>query len=121
MKTIIYIEDDEDTAEAVKTVLERAGYRVEIASCGLEGVRMIKTAKYDLALLDIMLPDISGWEVCTAIGSAGPKIAMLSSLPPIDKTATEMRLMGVEDYILKPFSRTDLINRVGKMLKGDSR
>ena len=62
MKRILYIEDHEDTVETVKTILSKAGFEVDIASSGKEGIKKTKN-HYDLILLDIMLPDMSGWDI----------------------------------------------------------
>ena len=63
MKKILYVEDHKDTAEAVKQMLEDAGYEVEISFHGADGLKKAYENKFDLVLLDVMLPDMSGWDI----------------------------------------------------------
>jgi DNA-binding response OmpR family regulator len=116
MKKVIYVEDDRDTAEAVKLVLELAGYGVELAFCGREGLAKIQQKTYDLALLDIMMPDMSGWDLFQKVRTKKMKFAFLSALPVSDERFKELKKAGISDYITKPFERKDLIARVKKMV-----
>ena len=116
MKRILYVVDNEDTASAVKFLLEKAGYFVEIALCGKDGLEKSKL-NFDLILLDIMLPDMSGWDIFEKIKpKVKAKFAFLSAIPVSSERIAELRKSGVSDYITKPFDREDLIKRVKKML-----
>jgi len=119
MKKILYIEDNEDTAEAVKLILNHAGFQTEIATTGKEGLKKAKKKKFDLILLDIMLPDMSGWDIFTKLKKekVKAKYAFLSAIPVSKERMRELKKAGVSDYITKPFEKKDLINRVKKMLK----
>jgi len=118
MKKIIYVEDDSDTADAVKTILETAGYEIDLALCGRDGLRKIKRNKYDLALLDIMMPDMSGWDVFQKVkAKKGMKFAFLSALPVSEERMAELKKSGIADYITKPFNKKELLERVKKILK----
>lgn len=117
MKKIIYVEDDADTADAVKTVLELAGYKVDLALCGKDGLTKIRKGKYDLALLDIMMPDMSGWDLYQKIKGVKMKFAFLSALPVSAERMKELKKSGISDYITKPFSNKDLVARVKGILK----
>lgn len=83
MKQLLYVEDDENTFHAVKMLLETNGYKVNGAANGEEALEMITKENHDLILLDIMLPDMSGWDVFNAIHTKQPmqKIAFLSAMP----------------------------------------
>ena len=116
MKRILYVEDSEDTAEAVRIILTTAGFNIEIAPNGKEGIQKTKD-HFDLILLDIMLPDMSGWDIYEKVrGKKGTKYAFLSALPISGERMKELKKNGVSDYITKPFVKKDLIKRVKKML-----
>ena len=119
MKKILYIEDNEDTATAVKIILNHAGFSAETASTGKEGLKKIKKIKFDLILLDIMLPDMSGWDIFTKLrkDKVRAKYAFLSAIPVSKERLKELKKAGVSDYITKPFEKKDLIERIKKMLK----
>jgi len=118
MKNVLYIEDHEDTAKAVKRMLKKAGFETDIALSGEEGIRKAKK-HYDLILLDIMLPDMSGWDLFNTLKKKKTnktKYAFLSVIPVSIERAKELKKAGVADYIMKPFENKDLINRVKKLL-----
>ncbi len=119
MKKILYVEDNEDTAEAVKLILNNAGFKTDIAPSGKEGIKMVKDGNYDLILLDIMLPDMSGWDVFLKLkkNKVKAKYAFLSAIPVSTERMVELRKAGVSDYITKPFEKNDLISRVKDMLE----
>ncbi len=115
-KKILYIEDNQDTAEAVKLILNNAGFETEIALRGKEGILRAKKG-YDLILIDIMLPDMSGWDVFTKlIKKVKSRFAFLSAIPVSNERMEELRKSGVSDYITKPFEKPDLLNRVKNIL-----
>lgn len=118
MKKILYVEDNEDTAEAVKIILTKAGFKTEIALSGNEGIKKAKK-EFDLILLDIMLPDMSGWDIFTKLkkNKVNAKYAFLSAIPVSIERMKELKKAGVSDYITKPFEKNDLIARVKKMLE----
>jgi len=118
MKKILYIEDNKDTAEAVKIILNNAGCKTKTASCGKEGLKLVKKEKFDLILLDIMLPDMSGWDIFAALSKKGvkSKFAFLSAIPVSSERMEELKKAGISDYITKPFTKIDLIEKVKKMI-----
>ena len=118
MKKILYVEDNEDTADAVKMILDHAGFETEIASSGEKGIKATKKS-FDLILLDIMLPDMSGWDVFqkSQKNKIKAKYAFLSAIPVSSERMRELKKAGVSDYITKPFEKKDLITRIKKMLK----
>ncbi len=118
MKKILYVEDNEDTAEAVKFILESEGYSVDLAFNGKSGLKSAKSGKYDIILLDIMLPDMSGWDIYDKIhDSVKARYAFLSAIPVSSERLAELKKSGISDYIMKPFTKADLVNKVKNMVK----
>jgi DNA-binding response OmpR family regulator len=117
MKRILYVEDNKDTAEAVKILLGTAGFEVDLAMDGASGLRKSQTTAYDAILLDIMLPDMSGWDIFEKLkGKVKAKYAFLSAIPVSEERMVVLKDAGVSDYIMKPFTKADLVARVTKML-----
>jgi len=116
MKRILYVEDNEDTADAVKIILENQGYQVDIELCGKDALAKAKEP-FDLILLDIMLPDMSGWDIFEKLKKRDhTKFAFLSAIPVSNERMQELKKAGVADYITKPFEKEDLIKRVKKII-----
>jgi len=116
MKNILYVEDNIDTADAVKIMLNNAGFETEIASSGKEGIKKAEK-NFDLILLDIMLPDMSGWDIFEKLkNKLRTKFAFISAIPVSDERMQELKKAGVSDYITKPFTKQDLIERIKKIL-----
>jgi CheY-like chemotaxis protein len=105
-KTILFIEDDKPIAEMYARVLEREGYSVEFAYNGNEGLQKAQTKHFDLVLLDIMMPEMSGIEVLKLLrgedghGSPDTKIVILTNLAQ-DKTSQEALKSQADGYIIK--------------------
>lgn len=119
-KKILYVEDHEDTAEAVKTMLNRAGFDVEIALSGKDGIKKAHDNHFDLVLLDIMLPDMSGWDIFKTLSKKsinGTRYIFLSIIPVSTERMEEFRKSGISDYITKPFKQKDLIERIKKTME----
>ncbi|MBR9706425.1 response regulator [Candidatus Pacearchaeota archaeon] len=116
MTKILYIEDNQDTAEAVKIILTNAGFIIETANSGKKGTALAKKG-FDIFLLDIMLPDMSGWDIFATLKKEGTKakFAFLSAIPVSGERMNELKKAGVSDYITKPFTKEDLVNRVKKI------
>jgi EAL domain-containing protein (putative c-di-GMP-specific phosphodiesterase class I)/DNA-binding response OmpR family regulator len=116
---ILIVDDDEDVLLIVQTILDNAGYTAIVARNGREGVEKAIEAKPDLILLDVMMPELSGWEVCTTLKSAPETrqipIAMLTVKSEIRDLITGMQV-GADDYITKPFTRKKLLSTVRRLL-----
>ncbi|MEI6042307.1 MAG: response regulator [bacterium] len=115
---ILHVDDEEDTQKVVKTILEKEGYEVVSVRDGVGALREINLDNYDLLILDIMMPNMSGWELYTKILKIKEKekVIFLSILDiPADKL-NELTKSGVRDYIKKPFDRDDFVARVKKVL-----
>jgi len=116
MKKILYIEDDEDTAVAVASILTNAGFEIEIAFSGEKGIEKAKNG-FDLIMIDIMLPGMSGWDVFTRLkDKINSKFVFLSAIPVSIDRKQELAKVGISEYITKPFTKQDLINRINKIL-----
>jgi two-component system, OmpR family, response regulator VicR len=117
MKTILYVEDNPDTNQAVKIILTNAGFEIDTALDGSEGLKKANAKKYDLILLDVMLPDMSGWDIYAKLKpKVKCKYAFLSAIPVSGERMDQLVKEGVSDYITKPFVKADLIARVKKGL-----
>lgn len=116
-KSILCIEDEAEMIDLMRLILSRKGYNVRGASGGAEGLQMIRDEKPDLILLDLMMPDMDGWEVCR-------RLREMSDVPIIFLTARgESRdivrglEMGADDYIPKPYENDELVARVRAHLR----
>lgn len=112
MKRILIIEDDATIAAIERDYLVRSGFAVDIAATGDEGLALGRTGKYDLILLDLMLPGMDGFSVCHALRKALdiPILMVTARQEDIDKIRGLG--MGADDYITKPFSPSVLVARV---------
>ena len=117
MKKILYVEDNPDTNEAVKIILTNSGFEVDTSFDGADGIKKATSKEYDLILLDVMLPDMSGWDIYAKIKpKVKCKYAFLSAIPVSSERMDQLLKEGVSDYITKPFVKADLIERVKKIL-----
>ena len=116
---ILIVDDDEDVLLIVQTILDNAGYTAVLARNGRDAVEKAIEGQPDLILLDVMMPELSGWEVCTTLKSAPETrqipIAMLTVKSEIRDLITGMQV-GADDYITKPFTRKKLLTTVRRLL-----
>jgi len=119
MKENILIIEDEDALRSTLTVrLRGEGYVVDTASDGIGGFEKATTQPFDLIILDVMLPDRNGWDVCRDIrqsGIATPILFLTARTQTTDKV-TGLRL-GADDYLTKPFKAAELIARIEALLR----
>ncbi len=118
MKTILIVEDDPKMQLGLRDNLELDGYDVDVASDGEEGYNKIVEEEYQLILLDVMLPKMSGFEVLKKTRERGvstPVIMLTSKSEEIDKVLGLE--LGADDYITKPFSLRELLARVKAVLR----
>ncbi len=120
MPRVLLIDDEESFGEALEYQLDREGYEVERATDGVEGLQRFKIGGADLVLLDLMLPSLSGEDVCR-------EIRKVSNVPIIMLTAKDAELnkvlgleLGADDYVTKPFSSQELLARVKAVLRRSS-
>ena len=117
MKRILIVEDDQDIAVLEKDYLEASGYTADIVSDGAIVVSTILRGEYDLILLDLMLPNYSGYDICREIrGKIDVPILMVTART---ESADKIKGLGLgaDDYIAKPFDPAELVARVKSYLK----
>jgi DNA-binding response OmpR family regulator len=121
LKCILCVEDEPEMIDLIRLILGRRGFEVKGAAGGLEGLKMIRQEKPDLVLLDLMMPDMDGWEVYQQMKADEktkgiPVIVVTAKAQSIDKVLG-LHIAKVDDYITKPFSPQDLMNSVEKVFK----
>ncbi|MBM3144170.1 MAG: response regulator transcription factor [Chloroflexi bacterium] len=121
VRHIVYVEDDEEMINLVKLILERKGYQVSGASGGQQGWDLIKSQLPDLVLLDLMMPDVDGWEVYRKMRDEEatrdiPVIVITAKAQNIDRVLG-LHIAKVEDYITKPFKPEELVESVERFLE----
>jgi len=118
-KKIMIVDDEPDTIDLVKLVLETEGYKVVEAFSGRECLDKLAKEKPDVVLLDIMMPEMDGWEVFGRIKEMYEDlpVAMLTVRDQDIDKMLGLHVLKADDYITKPFGRRDLLNRVKKLIK----
>jgi len=118
MKTILVIEDDPAIVMVLKDNFEFEGYEVQTADRAERGYELIQTQKVDLVLLDVMLPGMSGYEMCRKLRSEGSRIPILMLTARGEEFDRVMGLdLGADDYVTKPFSILELLARIRALLR----
>jgi len=119
-KKILVIDDTEFMTKLISDVLMNEGYEVVTASNGRQGIEMVRIEKPDLVLLDVVMPDMDGFEVCRILredeGNNLMPIIMLTAQDNEDDKLTGLEL-GADDYITKPFNTRELVSRVRNTLR----
>jgi DNA-binding response OmpR family regulator len=114
---ILIIDDEPSVHEVVRAYLERDGFIVYSARDGAEGLELAMTKRPDLLVLDLMLPDVSGEEICKQVrGRSDVPILMLTAKISEDQRVAGLQL-GADDYLVKPFSPRELVARVKAILR----
>jgi DNA-binding response OmpR family regulator len=114
---ILVVEDEPSIREVVCLYLERAGYKVLDAADGVRAVELLDSEKVDLVVLDLMLPEIDGFEITRYLRDQGdtPIIMLTARREEVDRIAGLE--MGADDYVVKPFSPQELVSRVRAVLR----
>lgn len=119
-KRVVCVEDEPEMIDLVRLILGRKGYEVIGANGGIEGLETVRREKPDLILLDLMMPDMDGWEVYQQIKADPglreiPVIVVTAKAQSIDKVLG-LHIAKVDDYITKPFGPQELLESVDKIL-----
>jgi DNA-binding response OmpR family regulator len=117
MKTVLVVDDEPKLVEVLQAYLEKAGYRVVRAYDGAEALRRFDEAAPDLVLLDLMLPDISGEDVCRAIRRKSRVPVVMLTAKTADEDVVLGLGIGADDYVVKPFSNRQLLARIAAHLR----
>jgi len=114
---LLVIEDDPDLMRAVSQCLREAGYAVDEASDGPEGLRKARDADYDCILLDVMLPRMNGWDVLQRLRrEKKTPVLMISARDTVPDRVRGLDL-GADDYLIKPFDLVEVISRVRALIR----
>ena len=117
---ILVVDDDTNICELLRLYLEKEGYSVSIANTGMQAVKMFAEHQPDLMLLDIMLPELDGWQVCREIRktSETPIIMVTAKDETFDKVLGLE--LGADDYVTKPFDTKEIVARIKAVLRRTS-
>ena len=117
MERVLIIEDDPEIAFFERTILERAGYEVKVATNGAAGLEAEPAFKPAVILLDVELPDISGLDVCTSLANSSDAFILMVSAHSTENDVHKGLGLGADDYVRKPFSGNELVARVQSFLR----
>lgn len=115
---VLLVEDEQNVASFLKKGLEEEFYTVDVAEAGGDGLAMATSKEYDCIILDVMLPEMSGIEICKKLRSANVKtpILMLTALDSIGSKVEGLE-SGADDYLTKPFAFSELLARIRALLR----
>ena len=116
-KTIVVIDDERSVREVARGYLERDGYHVYVAEGGREGLALAERTAPALIVLDLMLPDISGEEICRQIRSRSDVPILMLTARASEEERVGGLTLGADDYLTKPFSPRELVARIQAVLR----
>jgi two-component system, OmpR family, response regulator MprA len=115
---VLVVDDDPDVRDAVETALELEGHRVLTAPDGLAALKRLGQAEFDAVVLDVLMPNLDGFEVCRRLRAAGNRtpVLILTARDSEEDTIRGLDL-GADDYLVKPFALGELLARVRALLR----
>jgi two-component system, OmpR family, response regulator MprA len=115
---VLVVDDDPDVREAVETALELEGHRVTTATDGLAALQRLAQSEFDAVVLDVLMPNLDGFEVCRRLRAAGNRtpVLILTARDSEEDTIRGLDL-GADDYLVKPFALGELLARVRALLR----
>ena len=115
---LLVVEDEAKTGDYLKQGLSEAGFQVSLARNGLDGHHLAMTELFDVIILDVMLPDVSGWKILQSLREADNKtpVLFLSARDSIDDRVKGLEL-GADDYLIKPFAFAEVLVRVRTLIR----
>ena len=119
-KKVVCIEDEPEIIDLIRLILGRKGFELTGATGGMEGLEAIRTVKPDLVLLDLMMPDMDGWEVYQQM-KADPELKNIPVIVVTAKAQSIDKILGlhiakVDDYVTKPFGPQELLQSIERVL-----
>ncbi|MET4162535.1 MAG: heavy metal response regulator transcription factor [Marinobacterium sp.] len=117
MKLLI-VEDEVKTGDYLRQGLGEAGFVVDLARTGMDGLALLMEERYDLVILDVLLPELDGWQILQAIRKrdSSTPVMFLTALDDVDDRVKGLEL-GADDYLIKPFAFSELLARVRTLLR----
>jgi two-component system OmpR family response regulator len=118
MTTILIVDDDMHIRELIKVHLLQEGFEVVEAGHGVEALQIMEHTRMDLVILDIMMPEMDGWDLCSELRQAYPNLPLLM-VTAKGETGQKVRgfQLGIDDYLVKPFDPEELVVRVKALMK----
>lgn len=119
---ILIVDDDSDVLFVLKHILNKAGYKVVSATSGGEGLEKVAKESPDLVILDVMMPDMNGWDVCKKIKEDSPDlpVSMCSILRNLHEIEKSFNYAGADRHITKPISFDNVLDTVSALLSAPS-
>lgn len=117
MRNILIIEDEEKVSEVIKAYLEKQGYKVYCTTRGLEGIELFSKVDFKLVILDLMLPDIDGEDICKTLRRISDVYIFMLTAKAALRDKIEGLNIGADEYLTKPFSPRELTARVNALFR----
>jgi len=115
---ILHMDNESDVLVSVKAILEREGYEVKSAQTDKEALRAVEKEIFDLVLLDVMMPNLSGWDIFSRVISINPdqKVAFLTVLEISAQRKKDLKRAGVVEYFTKPVNIKKFVKRIDSIV-----
>jgi DNA-binding response OmpR family regulator len=120
-QTILVVDDEPDLRLALRTVLERAGYRVSEAVDGRDALRVFHRMPASLVVLDVSMPELDGWQVVSRLREISDVPVLMLTASGAEAERVRGLRSGADDYVVKPFGNQELAARVGALLRRSRR
>lgn len=116
-RRVLLIEDEDSISSPLAEALEREGWQTDVAATGVEGLEAFERRRPDLVLLDLMLPDLDGRDVCRALRERSPVPIIILTARGLETDRVVGLELGADDYVVKPFGVAELVARMRAVLR----